>query len=128
MDSLNALYSLNCRKRFMSATINVINATNLTSSVKIRGYVGSSFDLHETITTKPRSYALICTKTDAKSKSRKRHLIEVGDRLSSGFIVRGQNERSHKGKLTIDFYEPLVKFTYISVAANVRNIYNFEIS
>lgn len=120
MDSLNAFYSLDCRQRFLNATINVLNATNLTSTVAIRGNAGSNFDLYQTITTKPRSYALICTKNDAKLKSWKKRLIEVGDRLSeSGFVVRGQNEFSHKGKLTLDFYEPLVKFTYISVTVNV---------
>lgn len=109
-------------ERFVSATIHVVDATNLTSSVLIRGFQGIRIDgLSLLGRVKPRSFAFICT--HGNGKWMKKPLIHWGKRLSDDFLVRFQSEHSIDGKLRFNFHDPLIKLNYISVTVNVGTFY-----
>lgn len=112
--------------RYVSATVNVINATNLTSTVEIKGLNGYNFDSNgQTYNViKSRSYAFICTERMTKSKSHQKHVIEFGQRIPNDFVVRFQYENSDEGKLNLDFHDPNIIITYILVAVDVRIQYS----
>lgn len=107
--------------RFVDATIDVVNATNLKSSMEIRGFQGIRIDGISLLgRVKPRSYAFLCKQNNIKEKSWKKYLIQFGKRLPNDFLVRYQSEHSKDGTLRLDFHDPSIKLNYISVAVNVR--------
>lgn len=111
-------------ERFLDATIDVVNATNLTSSIEIRGFEGIRIDgLSALGRVKPSSYAFMCTQNDAKEKMLSRRLIQFGERLPNDFLVRFQSERSKDGTLRLDFHDPYINLNYISVVVNVRTVW-----
>lgn len=108
----------------MSSTINVINATNLTTSVELDGVTDLDYDPEGSWSpSKPRAYAFICTETEAKIKSQRKRLIEFGERLPDDFVVRLQDERSYRGRLNLDFHDSRIKIHYISVNVNVSKLW-----
>lgn len=108
--------------RYVSATVKVTNATNLTSSVEIRGLGGHYFDMHgNTYDEMPsRSYAFICTEQTTKTKSHQKRIIEFGQRIPGDFVVRFQPGNSNEGKFNLDYHDPSIKINYILVAVDVR--------
>lgn len=108
--------------RYVSATVKVINARNLTSTVEIKGLGGHYFDMDgNTYDDLPaRSYAFICTEQMAKRKSHQKRVIEFGKRMPGDFVVRFQRENSNEGKLSLDFHDPTIKINYVLVAVDVR--------
>lgn len=112
-------------ERFVDATVNVINTSNLKTSVEVRGFTGISIERPTMLTRnamKPRSYAFICTKKDAKVKLHHKLLFEHGRREPGDFLVWYGEKNSSNGKLHIDFHRQL-KLTYILVRVNVRTFY-----
>lgn len=108
--------------RYVSATVKVTNAINLTSSVEIRGLGGHYFDMDgNTYDEMPsRSYAFICTEQTAKTKSHQKRIIEFGQRIPGDFVVRFQHGNSNEGKFNLDFHDPSIKINYIWVVVDVR--------
>lgn len=106
-------------ERFISTTINVINAKNLTTSVEINGLTADSSSI-----SKPRSYAFICAEQNVRNKSKQWHLIEFGERKPGDFMIRLQNEHSTQGRLNLDFHDPQIKIHYILVNVNVSTNVN----
>lgn len=120
MDYSNDITNEN-HDRFVDATIDVVNATNLKSSMEIRGFQGIRIDGISLLgRVKPRSYAFLCTQNSIKEKSWKKYLIQFGKRLPNDFLVRYQSEHSKDGTLRLGFHDPSIKLNYISVAVNVR--------
>lgn len=115
--------------RYVSATVDVMNATNLTSTVEIKGLPGLNFDTygHEYHPITSRSCAFICTEKVTKITSHRMHVIEFGQRIPNDFVVRFEHRHSNKGKLNVDFHDPNIKISYILVAVDVRIRYNVEI-
>lgn len=115
-------------QRFVDATVNILNATNFTSSIEVRGFQGINIDgitlliLPKQI--KPRSYAFICTQNDVTLKSQvliqQKPLIEFGKRVAGDFLIRYRRQYSNNGKLNIDFHDPYIKLTNIIVYVDVR--------
>lgn len=107
---------------YVAATVKVMNATNLTSSVEIRGMEGHYFDMHgNSYENLPaHSYAFICAEQMSKSKSHSKRVIEFGQRVPGDFVVRFQQENSNEGKFNLDFRDPNIKINYILVAVDVR--------
>lgn len=99
----------------------MINATNLTTSVKIKGIMGVDFNPNRMKwdSSKPRSYAFICTENTLKEKSPQKHLLKFGQRQPGDFAVRFQNEHSKQGKLRLDFNDPQIKINSVTVNVNV---------
>lgn len=114
--------------RYVSATVNVTNARNLTSSVEIRGLGGHYFDMDgNSYDEMPsRSYAFICTEQTSKTKSHHKRIIEFGQRIPGDFVVRFQHEHSNEGKFNLDFHDPDIKINYILVAVDVRTTHMSE--
>lgn len=114
-------------KHFVDATLNVFNATNLTSSVEVRGFRGINmgeymFNLNLLI-RKPRSYAFICAQNDDKMKSPRNALIEYGERVTGDFLIQYRQERcDNNERLSFDFHEPDLKITYIVLNVDVSTI------
>lgn len=109
-------------ERYASATVKVMNAKNLTSTVEIKGLGGHYFDMYgNSYDNLPsRSYAFICTEQMTKRESYQKRIIEFGQRVSDDFVVRFQHENSNEGKLNLDFHDPNIKINYILVAVDVR--------
>lgn len=111
-------------QRFVDATINVLNATNFTSSIEVRGFQGINIDgitmLIGSKQVKPRSYAFICTQNDAKVKSQQKPLIEFGKRMPGDFLIRYRRDYSENGKIYFNFHDPYIKLTHIIVYVDVR--------
>lgn len=106
---------------YVSASVHVINATNLTSTVEIKGldgHITDGYNMYEKI--KSRSYAFICPERMTKSKSHQKYVIEYGQRVPGDFFVRFQHENSYEGMLNLDFHDPNIKINYILVAVDVR--------
>lgn len=110
-------------QRFVDATINVLNATNFTSSIEVRGFRGINIDgitmLIRTKQVKPRSYAFICTEKAAKVKSQQKPLIEFGERVPNDFLIAYRREHSNNGKLHLNFHDSNLKLNYIVVSIDV---------
>lgn len=105
----------------MDAIIDAVNATNFTTSIEIQGFQGIRINALSVVgRVKPRSYAFICTRHDAKENISKKRLIQFGKRLPGDFVVRYQIENSKDGKIQLDFHDPFIKLNYISIAVNVR--------
>lgn len=112
-------------ERFVDATVNVINASNLKSSVEVRGFAGVQLEgisLLNRNPLKPRSYAFICTQKDAKEKAQSKRLIEFGKRTPGDILIQYQRLDSSNGKLNLHFDDPSVKLTHILVMVDVRVI------
>lgn len=111
-------------QRYVDATINVLNATNFTSSIEVRGFRGINIDgitmLIRSKQVKPRSYAFICTQKEAKLKSQQKPLIEFGERVPNDFLISYRREHSDDGKLHLNFHDSNLKLTYIVVSVDVR--------
>lgn len=108
--------------RYVSATVKVTNAINLTSTVEIRGLGGHYFDMHGNYYDEmpSRSYAFICTEQTTKTKSHQKRIIEFGQRIPGDFVVRFQHENSNEGKFHLDYHDPSIKINHILVAVDVR--------
>lgn len=106
----------------------MINATNLTTSVQIKGIMGMDFNPnhHEWQSSKPRSYAFICTEKNTNEKSQQKRLVEFGRRLPGDFAVRFQNDYSNQGKLRLDFNDPQIKIHYVLINVNVSLYWKFH--
>ncbi|XP_031638361.1 uncharacterized protein LOC116350646 isoform X2 [Contarinia nasturtii] len=120
VDYLKEIYT--DRKHFVDATIDVINATNFTSSVEVRGFVGINIDgislqlLPEQV--KPHSYALICTQNVAKEKLQQKPLIELGNRMPKDILIQYRQEYSNNRTFSLYFHDQYVNITYILVKVN----------
>lgn len=113
----------------MDATINVMNASNLKTSIEVRGFTGINMERPTVLTKnaiKPRSYAFICTEKDVKGKSEHRTLFKYGEREPGDFLILYTEKNSSNGKLPLSFYDREVKITHILVRVNVR-IFHFEL-
>lgn len=114
------------RQHFVDATITVMNATNFTSSVEVRGFGGISIDgisiLLPSKQVKPRSYAFICTQIDREKKLQPKPLIEFGTRMQDDFLLQYRREYSNNRKLSFHFYDQYLNITYILVKVNVRTL------
>lgn len=114
-------------KHFVDATLNVFNATNLTSSIEVRGFRGINMGDYmynlNLPNRKPRSYAFICTQNDDKMKSPRNALIEHGKRATDDFLIHYRQERcDNNGMLSFNFHDPNLKLTHIVVNVDVSII------
>lgn len=118
------------RQHFVDATIDVINASNLMSSVEVRGFSGIDIFgltiLGRLKRLKPRSYAFICTQNDVKEKSQQKPLVEFGKRMPDDILIQYRREYSNKGNLKLDFHDPYLNITYVLVNVNVRISYHLN--
>lgn len=116
--------------RAVDVLVNVINTTNLMSSIKIFGLRGLDSTNLIRLRLKTRSIAAICTKTGMITMPRAENttnLIQIGKRKSNDILLRFQNvfvdtnSEYRFPRYTFDFMDPDVNITQVTVTANVSS-------
>lgn len=117
--------------RFVSATLNIQNGTDLKTFVEVRGFPGIKSDHFDAMfhilgrkLFKPRSYALICANTKSnkvKLLQRSRHW---GKRLPNDLLLRLETKRvtASIGKIpkhTFQYDDTKININYVELNVNV---------
>lgn len=125
------------RDRTVDAFVNANNATNLTSTIEIRGLAAVGSDALDNFayligrkTFKPRSYAAICVRNPIHRLEHRGHILQIGERQPNDILIRFQRGivKLRAGiypRYIFDFDDPQVNITHVAITANVRYFFCF---